>query len=698
MELVRGTHVGEGLLHDLRDRCRVQEAQRGRVAGIERPAHLHGPRAALLERRVVEVGVGRRIQDFMRQRRRLGRIARQHADLAVVHPLQETAQRLDVHRLGQAVAQRLAHQRMIGRLDRPGRVLLALDLRGENLREQVVRPHAEDVEGNPLPGARPQDGQRTGRVPAPANAPHRREQRCLREHLVDAVGCEEIEDRLQRKAVLRTQREQYAFVGRRSLQLEVERAAEALAQRQPEGAVLPRAERRVDDHLHPTSLVEEPLGDQRALRRERAQRGLARRQVAHDLFRAFRRNAALRNQPRHGLRRVGQKRLQLFAQRRHFQRQLRRAPRRLSVPERHRGRRAVRILHPHAASLDAPDAPALVAEQEDVAGHALDGPVLVHLPDGDAFRLGHHRVLRRLRDRAARRDRRDPRPAPRFEHLVHAVAVQPRPLRATGPPRHALGVHLDERVELRTRQVAIRPGPLDQLVRGVLGEIFARRHRYQLLREHVARPLGNPRDLEGAGPHPAHQGRALDQLIARDRKEATLGNPAPMVRGAPDALQRDREAARRLELDDEVDRAHVDAELERGRGHRAADISALQLLLGREPHRPRQRAVVRHHLVLAQPLPERVRNPLHLTPRVGEDERGLVLPDQLRDAVVHLLALLLRGHRRQLVARHFDEDVQRPPRPALDDGAGPSAGEETADLLDRPLRRRQSHPHAPPPT
>ena len=68
----------------------------------------------------------------------------------------------------------------------------------------------------------------------------------------------------QREGMLRTERQVDAVVGRRRLQLEIERPAEALAQRQPPGTVDTAAERRVDHQLHATRLVEETLGDDAA--------------------------------------------------------------------------------------------------------------------------------------------------------------------------------------------------------------------------------------------------------------------------------------------------------------------------------------------------------------------------------------------------------------------------------------------------
>src|SRR6185437_14871898 len=96
---------------------------------------------------------------------------------------------------------------MVGDLELAGEVLRARDLIGEYRRQQILRRHARE----------------------------------RRRHLAAAAETR--------------QRER----GRRGLQLEVERAAEALAQRQPPGAVHPAAEGRVDDELHAARLVEEAL-------------------------------------------------------------------------------------------------------------------------------------------------------------------------------------------------------------------------------------------------------------------------------------------------------------------------------------------------------------------------------------------------------------------------------------------------------
>ena len=69
--------------------------------------------------------------------------------------------------------------------------------------------------------------------------------------------------------------------------------------------------------------------------------------------------------------------------------------------------------------------------------------------------------------------------------------------------------------------------------------------------------------IEVAAPDAAHERRALDQLIARQREQPALRRAAEVVARAADALEQRRDRARRAELHDEIDRADVDAELER---------------------------------------------------------------------------------------------------------------------------------------
>ena len=63
--------------------------------------------------------------------------------------------------------------------------------------------------------------------------------------------------------------------------------------------------------------------------------------------------------------------------------------------------------------------------------------------------------------------------------------------------------------------------------------------------------------------HALGDDRALEQVGAELREDAAAADVADVVPGAADPLQPARDRLRRLDLDHEVHRAHVDAELER---------------------------------------------------------------------------------------------------------------------------------------
>ena len=344
--------------------------------------------------------------------------------------------------------------------------------------------------------------------------------------------------------MLRAQRQEHRVVRGCRLQLEVERAAEALAQGKAESSILPRAERRVHHQLHPARIVEESLGHQRVLRGQDAERRFGRAKIRDELLGGRLRQRAFTNGPVGGAGAILQHRLHLGAELRNDAGQLRGAPGRLAVPERDAGRRAMRVLHPHAPCLDAPDAPGIVPEEEDVARQALDGEVLVELPDHDPFWFGDDLVLRGVGDGPAARHRRQPRTAPAGNGPRDSVAMQSSAHQASAPLRDPFGMHLDHRVEVVARKSPIWPGAPDQVVERAFGDFLASRDGDDLLGEHVERMRRDARLFQPAGADAPDQRRALDELVAREREQARLGDAVTRVRRAPDALQRDREGPR----------------------------------------------------------------------------------------------------------------------------------------------------------
>ena len=297
VQLVRRRRLGPGLLADARDRRGIEGAEVGGGLRVEPAAQHDRLRAPLFERRAVQEGVGVRGQHLVGERRGLGQVARHQLQLAALHAAEESFEPGDVHRLLQAVGERLLDERMVGDLALADDVFEAGELVGEDDRDQVLRGLAQKRRRHPPAGPPARQGEGAARVPAPAHAEERGVEHRLGEHVAHRVGVQEAEGVCEREAVRRPEREDDRVLGRRRLQLEVEGLAEALAESQSPGAVQPAAERRVDDHVHVAGLVEEALGDQGLAGRHGAERGEGDGEIVGDLRCRGRRQAEVAGEP-----------------------------------------------------------------------------------------------------------------------------------------------------------------------------------------------------------------------------------------------------------------------------------------------------------------------------------------------------------------------------------------------------------------
>ncbi len=283
MKLVRVPDHGPGLFLDEVDRFGVEPRELARI--VESAPQLHGARAPLLERGVVEKRVGVGVHDLVGERRRRHALFHHAADVAALDAVENPLQSLEIHRLVETVRNGLVHQRMVRNPDGPFEVLGAGRLIGKHRREKVVGAHPLNRRRHFLPAAEPWNGERAAEVPAPARGEHRRREEGLGEHRLRGMGLHESRHDLERKRVLLAQGNDDSVVGRGRLELEVEGAAEPLPEREPPGPVDARAERRVDHELHPAGLVEEALDDDGLERRHSAERALSRLDVFDELLR-----------------------------------------------------------------------------------------------------------------------------------------------------------------------------------------------------------------------------------------------------------------------------------------------------------------------------------------------------------------------------------------------------------------------------
>src|SRR5215831_14357586 len=108
----------------------------------------------------------------------------------------------------------------------------------------------------------------------------------------------------------------------------------------------------------------------------------------------------------------------------------------------------------------------------------------------------------------------------------------------------------------------------------------------------------------------------------------------------------------------------------------------------------RQAAVMRRDRIVSKPFAQRARRPLRHLPRVDENQRCLVLADQLREAVVVLLPHLVRHDRIERRAGNLNCQVDLAAMPFVDDSdvIVASADEKARDVSDWLLSGGEADP------
>src|SRR5262249_53908107 len=100
-----------------------------------------------------------------------------------------------------------------------------------------------------------------------------------------------------------------------------------------------------------------------------------------------------------------------------------------------------------------------------------------------------------------------------------------------------LSQHARNRVEIFAGQRAERPGQAQPIVKLPLRPVLRRDFRDDLLREHVERAVRNDEAVELPATDAVDKRHALDEIVARQRKQAALGRAADGVARAADTLQ-----------------------------------------------------------------------------------------------------------------------------------------------------------------
>ena len=228
------------------------------------------------------------------------------------------------------------------------------------------------------------------------------------------------------------------------------------------------------------------------------------------------------------------------------------------------------------------DPPCGRAEHEALADAALVHHFLVELADAGAVGQEHAEQAA-VGDGAAARDR-DPLCALASANAVlHAVPHDPRAQAGELIRRIAAGEHVErlaERIVGELGEVGAAARQCQELVDVPLVD---RGRGDDLLREHVERVARVAHLLDEPLAHAPHHDRRLEQVATELREDLAGARLTDLVAGAPDALDASGDGSRRLDEYHQIDRAHVDAELETAGRDDGAQASAFQVGLDLQP-------------------------------------------------------------------------------------------------------------------
>ncbi len=222
-----------------------------------------------------------------------------------------------------------------------------------------------------------------------------------------------------------------------------------------------------------------------------------------------------------------------------------------------------------------------------------------------------------------------------MQHVSGPVPHQARPQPGELLARIPAGEHLEHGDQGRFAELGERRRTPDK--RGQPGDrpVVERAHRDDLLGQDVQRVRHHLQFFDRPGPGPGSDDGRGEQIRGVGRQEHAGGDRTDLMPGPPDPLQCGGYRRWGTDLDDEVDRPHVDAKLERRRGHHRGQASGVEFSLGLVTFRPAHRPVMsarqdrRTRMRIGPHLVDPGRQPFRGASGVGEHDRRVVCGDQV---------------------------------------------------------------------
>ena len=569
---------------------------------------------------------------------------------------------------------------------------------GEDGGHEVVGTGALDLRGDAFALGEAEELEAATGSPAPAGFEDGGGDGGLLEEIFGGVLGEEVEDIGEWEGVLLGEGDVDAVVGGGGLKLEVEAAAEALAQGEAPGLVDASAEGGVEDELHAAAVVEEAFGDDGGFGGDGSQDGAPGDDVGDELAGSGGADAAGFGEPVDGCgdfrlggrdesgRDVGGKGGDVFAEFAYAVGENGGALWGFAFPEGDAGGRAVGVFDEDASGgFDALDAPTGVAEEDDVAGGGVYGEVFAEGGNLYAFWLQYDAEEGGVGDGSAVGDGDHACAAAGMELVVDGVVQKVGAVAAAGG-FDAVGEEVDEFVEALAGEISIGIGAAQDVVESFGLPWLCAAAGDDLLHENVDRLRGDFEAVEFAGAHFADKGGLFEEIVAGGGEEAAFGDGSAPVASAADALHGDSDGTSAADLADEVDVADIYAEFERCGGNENFDVAVFEALLGVEAEGAGERAMMGGDVLGTEAVAEFEGDFFHEAAGVDEDEGGAVILGVVGEFVEDLGPHGVGGDGAEFVAGNLNGEVELATLADLDDGGGRmggvGAGEEFGYKLD----------------
>ncbi len=299
----------------------------------------------------------------------------------------------------------------------------------------------------------------------------------------------------------------------------------------------------------------------------------------------------------------------------------------LGLPERRHPRPALDGDDLHVLVGDAADSPALRAEHEGVAHRAFPHELLVQLADQRARVGGAQAEVPAVGDGAAVGVQAARGAGPGAHGASDGVDGHHRRELPQPGVRVPAREHAEHQVELLPGQVVERQARADRVVQLVHAPRLHAGHRDEHLGQHVQRGDHGRRLLDVAADDAARQHRRVHEVPAVQREEHRPAHRAHTVARPAQPLHGRADGERRAHEHHLVERADVDAQLQRAGGHDGRELAALEAPLHDEAHLARERPVVRPRDHRTRVLVDEPGHLLGVPARVDEEQRGAVAGD-----------------------------------------------------------------------